>query len=264
MKNFAICFRSEFYKSRKTLGFWSAVLLPVTITTLVFIGFVNNSALLSKLSPMLVWIRFSQTILAVMGWLLLPMLIIFITYSVNSIEHKADAWKTLFTYPVSKLSVYSAKFFYALSLIFLCLFLFAVFTLIWGNLLGTIKPDLKFHEYHFEALLSQIYLKLFISVLGILSIQFLLSLLWADFLKPMGLGFAATIIAIIWCNTKIKYSYLFPYASPQLSLHNALTYVKGLPVLYINLLSPDMITSLVCAVGFFILGYFIILKRSVL
>src|SRR3978361_2075174 len=102
---------------------------------------------MSKGNGNVVWGQFSGAILGVMGSLLLPMLIVFIAYSVNSIEHKSDTWKTLFSLPLSKLSVYGAKYAYAFFLIFLCLALFVLFTLGFGNLLSALKPELKFNEY---------------------------------------------------------------------------------------------------------------------
>jgi len=157
MKGFLLSFRSEFYKTRKTMGFWSAVLLPLAICLLLFIGFFNKSDHLANIPGFMAWLQFAGAILAVMGSLLLPMLIVFIAYSVNSIEHKADTWKSLFSLPIAKLSIYSAKYFYALFLVFLCLALFVLFTIGFGDFLSVLKPQLKFNEYHIEKLLAQIY-----------------------------------------------------------------------------------------------------------
>src|ERR1700676_5126244 len=129
MKGFILSFRSEFYKTRKTMGFWSAVLLPLLICLLLFVGFFNKSDQLASTPAMLLWLQFAGAILGVMGSLLLPMLIVFIAYSVNNIEHKAETWKTLFSLPISKWSVYAAKYVYAFFLIVLCLMLFVLFTL---------------------------------------------------------------------------------------------------------------------------------------
>src|ERR1700748_381994 len=109
MKGFILSFRSEFYKTRKTMAFWSAVLLPLVICTLLFTGFFSHSEKLNSMPGVMLWLQFAGAILAVMGSLLLPMLIVFIAYSVNSIEHKADTWKSLFSLPIQKWSIYSAK-----------------------------------------------------------------------------------------------------------------------------------------------------------
>jgi len=269
MKGFILSFRSEFYKTRKTAGFWSAVLLPLILCLLLFTGFYTHSDKLSLFPPMLLWIQFAGAILGVMGSILLPMLIIFIAYSVNSVEHKADTWKTLFSLPISKLSVYAAKYFYALFLVFLCLMLFVLFTIGFGNLLGTLKPELKFHDYSMANILIQVYIKLFLSSLGILSIQFLLSFLFSDFLKPMGIGFVATITGIVLANVDWQYAYLFPYSFPTMTIsaiprhHGPPSTAGGMPTIIIDIFTKEIYVSLIIAAVVFIAGYFIVLKKSV-
>jgi hypothetical protein len=265
MKGFLLSFRSEFYKSRKMLGFWAAVVLPFLICLLLFVGFYTKSEKLHGMSPMMLWIQFAGAILGVMGSLFLPMFIIFIAYSVNSVEHKADTWKSLFSLPTSRWAVYAAKYFYALFLIFLCMALFVLFTIGFGNLLSLVKPDLRFDNYHMEGTLVQLYFKLLLSALGILSIQFLLSLLWSDFLKPMGIGFFATIVGVITATKGWEYCYLFPYSHPMLALklmpHDMSNNAE--PQINIDLLSKEIFVSITISVLVFIGGYFIVLKKSV-
>jgi hypothetical protein len=267
MKGFILSFRSEFYKTRKTAAFWSPVILPFVICFLIFIGFFSHSDNLAKFPGAILWFQFASFIIGIMGSLLLPMLIVFIAYSVNNIEHKAETWKTLFSLPLSKLSIYSAKYLYALFLVFICLALFLLFMLGFGNLLSVVKPTLKFNEYHMEGILTKVYFKLLLSSLGILSIQFLLSLLFRDFLKPMGIGFAATIAGVILAGTGWKYAYLYPYSHAMLtvkSIHPGNNRPgQDLPPINIDLFTKDIFVSLAVATGVFILGYFIVLKKSV-
>jgi hypothetical protein len=266
MKGFILSFRSEFYKTRKTMGFWSSVILPLLICFLIFLGFFNKGDQLVHQPGMIVWIMFASIILAIMGSLLLPMLIVFIAYSVNSIEHKADTWKSLFSLPISKFSIYAAKYLYALFLVFICLALFVLFTVGFGNLLGALKPQLKFSEYSILSYLSQLYFKLFLSSLGILSIQFLLSLLFRDFLKPMGIGFICTIAGVILAGNKWTYAYLFPYSHPMLTITtmpNRHSPTGGAPQMAVDFFSKDIVVSIIVAVVVFTAGYFIVLKKSV-
>lgn len=267
MKAFIRSFRSEFYKTRKTAGFWSAVILPLLICGLIFIGFFVNSDKIANghVPAVMLWMEFAGGILGVMGSLLLPILIVFIGYSVNSIEHKADTWKTLFSLPISKLSVYSAKYLYAFSLVLLCLTLFVLFSLGFGNLLGTLKPALKFHDASISKMLTEIYFKLFLSSLGILSIQFLLSLLFRDFLKPMGIGFVATIIGVIVATKGWDYAYLFPYAHPMLVLQlmpNHTHMASANSEMSIDIFTKEIFVSMIVAAAVFVGGYFIVLKKS--
>lgn len=266
MKGFFLSLQSEFYKSRKTLGFWAAILLPFILLLLVSVGYYTQSAKVAGAPPMMAWIRFAGLPLNIMGGLLLPMFVIFIAYSVNAIEHKADTWKILFSLPLSKWSVYSAKFVYALVLVFITMMLFALFTIGFGNLLGILKPELKFTEYHMEGVLLQIYFKLFLSALGILSIQFLLSLLWADFLKPMGIGFVCFIIGVISASVNWAYAYIIPYAHPMLALKSMMgTRKPGSPPtqIAIDIFTQDVFVSLAVSAVVFIAGFFIVQKKSI-
>lgn len=264
MKGFLLSFRSEFYKTRKTLGFWGAIILPILISLLAFVAVYSKSDKFLNTPPMMLWVQFSMISLGSMGSLLLPIYTIFVAYSVNNVEHKADTWKTLFSLPISRWSVYSAKYFYALFLLFLCLALFVVFNIAFGNLLGAIKPELKFSEYHMELELVQVYYKLLLSALGILSIQFLLSLIWADFLKPMGIGFVATIVGVILASNDWKYSYLYPYAHPMGAIKSMVKSNKGPGNhLEINIYTNDVYVSLIVAVVVFVAGYYIVQRRSI-
>jgi hypothetical protein len=266
MKGFLLSLQSEFYKSRKTLGFWASILLPFILILLISIGFYTHADKFTHIPAMLLWLQFAGAVLNIMGALLLPMYAIFIAYSVNSIEHKADTWKTLFSLPIAKWSVYSAKFLYAVILVFLTLLLFALFTIGFGNLLGVLKPGLKFLEYHTEWVLLQIYFKLFLSALGILSIQFLLSLLWTDFLKPMGIGFVCFIAGVISVGVNWDYAYIIPYAHPMLALKSMMgVHKRGTPPtqIVIDIFTHDVFVSLVVFAVVFVAGFFIVQKKSV-
>ncbi len=264
MKGFILSFRSEFYKSRKTLGFWASIILPLFICTLIFIGFYVKAEKLAGMPPMMLWLQFAGATLGIMGSLLLPMYTIFIAYSVNSIEHKADTWKSIFGLPIARWSVYGAKYLYAAFLIFLCLALFVLFTIGFGNLLSVVKPSLRFDNYHMEKELAQVYFKLFLSSIGILSIQFILSLIWSDFLKPMGIGFICTITGVILASKNWEYCYLFPYSHPMEAIttmmHRGEAAANGIQI---DVFTKDVWVSLIIGAVIFIAGYFIVLKKSV-
>jgi len=267
MKGFILSLRSEFYKSRKTMGFWGAVILPLLIVGLIFIAFLVSPGKATQIPGMFLWMLYILPIQLMMNFLL-PMYVIFASYSVSSIEHKADTWKTLFTLPISKWSVYAAKYFYNVFLVLLCLLLFYLFIIGGGNLLGLLNHDLHFYDYHVEGYLAQVYIKLFFASWGIISLQFLMSLLWADFLKPMGIGFICTIAGLISVGAGWKYAYFIPYASPALAvsgLDNNGKQAKnhGVPELVVDMFTKEIGVSLIVAAAVFLLGFFIVQKKSV-
>jgi len=265
MKGFVLSLKSEFYKSRKTLGFWAAILLPFLLLLFTSIGYYSNSEKLINAPGIVTWTRFAGIPLGVMGNLLLPMFVIFIAYSVNSIEHKADTWKTLFSLPIGKWTVYSAKFFYALLLVLLSTMLFAFFTIVFGNLLGLLMPALKFAGYHMEMALVQIYFKFFLSALGILSIQFLFSLVWSDFLKPMGLGFLLFVTGVVAAAKDWKYAYTIPYSHPMLAFKSMFPRNTGVrsAEIVVDVFTQDVFISLAVSAVVFVAGFYVVQKRSV-
>lgn len=260
MKAFLLSFRSEFYKSKNTLAFWGAIILPVFLCTVVFLGYYFKADKILKsigsLPPMALWFNYLSSILNVMGILLMPVYLIFMTFSVNSIEHKAETWKSLFSLPIPKATVYYSKASYTLLLVLLSMVLFVVLSLAYGVLLSGLNPKYHFLEadmIDISTKLCQIYAKLYLASLGIVAIQFLLSLVWSDFLKPMGLGFILLVIGII--ANRWEYSYLIPFALPLKSLA-----ISGKEII---IFTKEIWVSIAYAFTFFALGYFVITKRSV-
>ncbi|MFD2284753.1 ABC transporter permease [Pedobacter petrophilus] len=265
MRSLYISLLSEFYKSRKTLAFWASILLPLIICGLISSGFYGGSEkIINQHYPsMLLWLHYIGAALGVMGVLILPFYVIFMAFSVNNIEHKNDTWKTLFAQPLHKFSIYAAKYLFALMLIFVCLLLFGTLTFAFGHLLQFLIPKYNFNQFDPSLLLAKFYLKLFLSSLGILSIQFILSLIWGDFLKPMGIGFIGTIMGIITGNVGWKYAYLIPYSHPSLVLNSSKAVKKLTNLSDFPIFTQEIYTSLVYAAVLFILGYFIVIKKSI-
>ncbi len=115
-------------------------------------------------------------------------------------------------------------------------------------------------------MLTEIYIKLFFSALGILSIQFLLSLLFRDFLKPMGIGFVATVAGVIMATAGWQYAYLFPYSHPMLVLQllpNHTHVSSTTSGMEIDIFTREIFVSLIVSAAVFIGGYLIVLKKSV-
>lgn len=263
MRSLSISLISEFYKSRKTLAFWAAIILPILICGLVAFGFYSSSDKVLKYNypGLALWGQYSSATLNIMGMLILPFYVMFMAFSVNNIEHKNDTWKTLFTQPLNKFSIYSAKYLYAVMLLFICLLLFALLTISLGHLLQVLVPKYTFKDYNPVLLLFKFYSKLFLASLGILSVQFVFSLIWSDFLKPMGIGFVGIIAGIITANVGWKYAYLIPYSDPALALR--VTRTKGAKIEDFPIFTQEIWVSVIFSLAMFIIGYFILSKRNI-
>ena len=264
MKDLWISLHSEFYKTRKTLAFLSAILLPLLLCSLIAFGFLWHAQKLAAYPPQLQWMRFSGAFFGVMGSFLLPVLIIFQTYSINAIEHQSQMWKSLFALPIPKWTLYSAKFLYALFLNVLCLSAFAFFILALGFLLSKLDARLRFDEYNFILPVLKFHLKFLMASIGLLSIQFFLSLFWDDFLKPMGIGILLTVVGLVTVNLNWKYAYLFPYAHPQKTVNDiyATVFRTQEPNLNFPLLSTEFYVSVAFALAAFLMGFILVSRKS--
>jgi hypothetical protein len=80
----------------------------------------------------------------------------------------------------------------------------------------------------------------------------------------MGLGFVATLVGITVASKSWEYSYAFPYAHPMVALSSMVKHNNG-PVkeLQIDMFTKDIFVSLGVAVVVFVVGYFIVQKKSV-
>ncbi len=167
----------------------------------------------------------------------------------------------MFAQPLDKFSIYAAKYLFAVLLLLICLVLFATLTFASGYLLQALIPQFTFNDYNPSSILINFYSKLFFASLGILSVQFILSLIWSDFLKPMGIGFVGTIIGIITGNVGWKWAYLIPYADPSLALRSTRSKTSG-PEDFI-IFTEEVWVSLAYAAVLFIVGYFILAKKNI-
>ncbi|RYG13267.1 MAG: ABC transporter permease [Chitinophagaceae bacterium] len=261
MRSLLVSLTSEFYKSRKTLAFWSAILLPLVICVLMSWGFINQATKLANDPAMVLWFRYITAILGVMGVLLLPVLVIYNTYAITNMEYKGDTWKSLFSLPLPKLSIYTSKYIYIVFLTFLTMFLFAVFIIGSGHVIQFIKPELEFGDYNPNTIIIKFFGKLFLSSIGIISIQFLMNLMWNDFLKPFGIGFLMTIMGIITASVNWKYVDYLPYAYPNLTVTKIMA-TKG-DINKMIVFDQGIYNSLICGAVVFIIGYFIVAKKTI-
>ncbi|HTM99622.1 MAG TPA: ABC transporter permease [Pedobacter sp.] len=261
MRSLLVSLTSEFYKSRKTLAFWSAILLPLIICILMSWGFISQATKLASNPAPLLWFRYISSILGVMGVLLLPILVIYNTYAITNMEYKGDTWKSLFSLPLPKLSIYTSKYIYIVFLTFVTMFLFAGFIIGSGHVIEAIKPELKFSDYNPNTIIIKFFGKLFLSSIGIISIQFLMNLIWSDFLKPFGIGFLMTIMGIITVGVKWKYVDYLPYAYPNLTVNKIMN--AGADVTKMVVFDQGIYNSLICGAVVFVIGYFIVAKKTI-
>lgn len=258
MKNFSNLIHHEFFKLKNTLAFRSAWIIPLVINLLITTIFIIKADELLKIPTPNIWYRYLEFILSIMGSLLLPIYVIFLTFSVNDIEHKSDTWKNLFSYPMEKRQVFLSKWTSAVLIFGIFMFCFYIFTYLAGQTLAQINPNFGFQNHSMGLKIFEIYSKMFLASIALLSLQFFFSMLWSDFMKSMGIGFLLTVgslIALRW-----EYIYMSPYAQPMFSIMNLF---KKDNSGIINFDSKEIWVGLSTAIVFMVFSYQLMKKKSV-
>lgn len=248
----------EFYKLKNTLALRAAVVIPLILTGLITSIFVIKSADFLKLAQGNLWLDHLSFMLGAMGTLILPFYIIFLAFSINEIEHKADTWKNLLTQPFPKRYIFLSKLVVAMLILFLFLICTAIFTIISGNIIGMLKPELNFQLYNINGFIFQVYSKMFLASIAVLCLQFFFSMLWSEFMKSMGIGFVLTVACVI--AMRWEYIYIIPYAQPLYAISHLLQKDAALAV---NFNSKEIWFGLSAALGFTSMAYLLMIKKSI-
>lgn len=243
---------SEIEKSKKSYGYLISILLPLFITAIItiilYIVFNEDTAN----SGYNQWKIMSQINFAIYMFLY-PLYLTIIIFLATKIEHKSSGFKLLFSSASDKLNTYLSKYFlivfwYLNSLLLACAFLYLV-----GNTLSYFYPELGFQNYNIDTVIIAYFIKMFLGCLGILSIQFFLSIFWKKFFLSAGTGILLVIISYFLNLGEFKF--LMPYS-----------YSYSFTTEFINnqtdIFTKDVWFSLIYSVLFLFLGYYAFCNKN--
>lgn len=184
---------------------------------------------------------------------LLPLFVVLLTSLVVSVEDRAGGWKHLFALPVSRLAVWLSKLLVLLALNLLAHLLFVGLLLAAGYCLQVLRPVLHFAQSAppfrvIATLLARTYL----STLGILGVQYVLSKWQQGFVLPVAVGMAGWVAGL----TLLRWEHVgwVPYAGPYLTL-SASGHAPGQPWAVATALAPHEWFGLVWFGAAAVLGY---------
>lgn len=220
MNSFINCFSSEWIKKRRSFADWlvwtGAFFIPM-INLVIFLVYPKQLKGLHATGDFWKSIFFKSW--ESMSILLLPVGIVLAVSLITQLEFKNNTWKQLHTAPVSFTSIYFSKLAVLIVMLLQLVFLFNIGIYISAVVPSLLNSSIPFPSYKipFEFLLGENG-RFILVCLPLLTLQYLLSLQFKNFLIPVGTGLALVIgglIVISW-----KYIYLFPTS------YNALYYLK--------------------------------------
>ncbi len=202
---------NETLKLKRTFAFWLTMISACLIPILFFVVYLVKWEKLIPEAGVNPWDQFANEQIRSTLAALVPLFIVLITSLIIQIEHKALAVKQLFTTPIPKWSSYFGKLSIIMALVFFTYAFYYLLILINGNLLGILRPSLKFSEFSPDYLYhAKVLFRSFASVLGILAIQFWLSFRFKNFIIPLGIGMVLVVVGLI--AAQAREAIYFPYS----------------------------------------------------
>ncbi|RYY41502.1 MAG: redoxin domain-containing protein [Chitinophagaceae bacterium] len=247
----AACFRAEWIKLKRTgllwMGIGAALFIPLIQT---IAGFLMDPSMGPE-----VWNKFIQQNLNGFTSFFYPLFLCITMLRLVYLEHKSDTWKVLETQPVSRLALYLVKYEVALMVAAMSLLLLLLFALAGGMLIQVARPEMNFKAAsinwgrHGSALF-----RFWVASLGIVAIQYYLSLLIRNFGWPMIISLVAVIAGGILSGFGVWP--WFPWSATNLSGMAYSGSPRG------GLLLPHEWMAVLWAALFLVLGYQLLRQRG--
>lgn len=212
--SFIISTKAEIIKTRRSASFWLSLLGSAVIPLIFF--------LIYTLKPEKNYARFESNpwdLHFVQGYqafsaFLLPMFVILICSLIPQIEFKNNTWKQVFASPQSTGNIFFSKYASILMMVVFLFIMFNVLMVLAGVISNLIYPKYTFLDKSIGwMMLLKLNFKTFVSLLGIVAIQYWLGLRFKNFIVPIGIGLGILVASMIlspWEHVD-KLPYAFPF-----------------------------------------------------
>jgi hypothetical protein len=154
----------------------------------------------------------------------------------------------MYALPIPKGSVYAAKLFVSFIIVCISMFFFYLINYFSIIALKTLHPEVPFDKYIFDSIIRITFFKIALASMGILAIQFVISILSGNFIYPLGFGLLATFAGafLIQWEKIIYYPYSFPFqASMDLMKNNYTIFNQNITFSFITFIIFSLVGYLI-------------------
>ncbi len=255
--------QAEFIKLKYPPIMWLIGATVMSISMLIFFAHYNDVESISAIgkNP---WHKIWNASIGIFSiFMMVPFLVLLISAAIF-IEHHNNTWKYQYCAPVTRIKVLLIKLISLLILIFATYVVLAV--LIYGaaHLLNLFLPEteLSYYTVHFSKYYSQAFWTL-INALGIIGIQFYLSIRFKGFLVPAAIGIVAFIIALIVGVTNTPVSHYLPYAYTLIGQDFNMFTIDKIGIVDWGWVNSVQVCSVLTFLVFSVLGIWTEYKRAI-
>jgi len=204
-------FRSEWLKRKRTAGAWLTIAGGTMIPLIILIQrFYFFERLASDNGSPRIWEMLYSRCWQSMAFFLLPMGVILVTTLVGQLEFRNQTWKQVHVTPQSPTTIFLAKLGVILVMLLQFFILFNIGIYLTGVLPALFLKQVPFPTEAFpwgKFLLGNG--KFLLTCLPVLSLQFLLSLQFRNFMVPVGIGLGLYILSMTVIQW--RYAFIVPY-----------------------------------------------------
>jgi len=203
---------AEYFKLKNTNTWLMVIVSAIFVPVFTFFIYFFRTKYFIPPAGENIWSNFLDINISLSAGIFLPFIVVLLIANNLNMENKADSWKRLYQLPVKKETLYWSKLlFLVFQLIVVFILLIIVFMFL-GLLLGLLKNELPFLVHKLDVLnVITSFTGIFMSILGILVLQFIFSIYFNNAIIPITIGTFGVIFSLI-IATKWKYSYYDPYA----------------------------------------------------
>ncbi len=222
------CLQADALKLRHTAAVRLLVGAAVVPVLLVFLAFCFYGTMLVK-SGRSPWATYVLNAWHTWAGLVLPLLLLLLATLVVQLEHRANAWKHLYALPVSRGTVLLSKLLVLFGLSLAVQVLYAGLLLLAGLGLGWVRPGLGLRPEAMPlAAVAALLGRTYVATLGLLTVQYVVSVARRSFVGPLALGLAGLVLALVL--TSLSTAGWLPYANALLTLKTVRADASGLAV----------------------------------
>lgn len=203
---------AEFTKLKNTFALWLTLLGALFIPLILFGTYMSDVGAFVPENGISPWDDFLVRTLNGCCFFSVGFILLIIGLIIQ-IEHRANAWKHLFSLPISKCSIYLSKLVTVFFLVIAFFTLYLLFSIISGLALGYAVSNFGFLKFRVPGIhLLRFVSEFLISILPMLFLQFWLSFRLKNLITSLGIGLGGLMIGLLLKSW--TYIIYLPYAAP--------------------------------------------------
>jgi lantibiotic transport system permease protein len=203
---------AESLKIKRTLALRLAIAAPLLIVLLQSGVYLSRGEDLEHAGGNPVT-GFARGIMTLWTLIFLPFYATLACSLLASIDHHDHHWDQLFALPISRRSIYAAKWITVVGLVVLSSVAIPVFTLVAAELLRLVRHEWSGFAFPLRTTLDGV-ARSCAAALLLISLQFWFSLRWQSFVLALAIGIAGIMSGIILITAPIRFLSIYPWTAP--------------------------------------------------